>query len=84
VATQVRQLRLAWKARDPDYITQAPLVANGRVFLADWGGVVSAVDARTGLTLWMTEAEEPRRQRSWHGFGDFAFSLERLPALPQM
>lgn len=64
----VRGLRLAWKVRDPDCVSHTPLVENGRVFFADWGGLVSAVNAQTGLTLWMTEVEQPHRERPWHGF----------------
>ncbi len=35
----------------------SPLVEDGRVFVGDWNGVVTALDARTGATVWTTQTQ---------------------------
>jgi outer membrane protein assembly factor BamB len=47
--------RVAW--RRPTALNESsPLVANGRVYVADWDGRVWALDARTGRTRWIFRA----------------------------
>jgi len=62
------QLQLAWQIHNPTYITHAPLVDRDCIYFADWGGIVTAADAKTGQTLWMSEAERPHEERPWHGY----------------
>jgi alcohol dehydrogenase (cytochrome c) len=50
----VNQLQLAWvwPMRDGGTNQPAPLVYNGTMYLANTGGIVQALDARTGRLIW--------------------------------
>jgi alcohol dehydrogenase (cytochrome c) len=50
----VGQLQLAWvwPMRDGGTNQPAPLVYNGTMYLANTGGIVQALDARTGTLIW--------------------------------
>src|ERR1700722_19329020 len=48
----VARLHLRWKFQTGDGLQASPLVANGRVYVANSRGVVRALDARTGAQLW--------------------------------
>src|SRR5947209_7521850 len=61
-------LRPAWKIETTPPVTHRPLVENGRVYFADWGGTVTAADAKSGKVLWQKAVEKPRTDWSWHGF----------------
>src|SRR5436305_287775 len=61
-------LRLAWKIETATPVTHRPLVESGRVYFADWGGTVTAADAKSGKVLWQKAVEKPRTDWSWHGF----------------
>jgi alcohol dehydrogenase (cytochrome c) len=53
-ADNVSQLQLAWvwPMRDGGTNQPAPIVYNGTMYLANTGGVVQALDARTGALIW--------------------------------
>ena len=53
-AGNVGQLQLAWvwPMRDGGTNQPAPLVYNGTMYLANTGGIVQALDARTGRLIW--------------------------------
>lgn len=53
------QLHLAWMIPTQAPATHMPLVNNGRVFFADWGGFAYAADAGTGKILWQKQLEGP-------------------------
>ena len=46
------QLAWIWPMRDGGTNQPAPLVYNGTMYLANTGGVVQALDARTGRLIW--------------------------------
>ncbi len=78
-------LQVAWSTNigdgsDDDLrIVSSPIVAGGRVFAADAGGVISALDAGTGKVIWRFD---PRPEEDEGGFGGgLAFSGNRLFAV---
>jgi polyvinyl alcohol dehydrogenase (cytochrome) len=62
-ATQVRRLKLKWAIGFPGDVTAfaAPTVVNGTVFVGSASGAVEAVDAKTGCTHWVFQANGPVR-----------------------
>ena len=46
------QLAWTWPMRDGGTNQPAPIVYNGTMFLANTGGVLQALDARTGRLIW--------------------------------
>ncbi|HSR05695.1 MAG TPA: PQQ-binding-like beta-propeller repeat protein, partial [Bryobacteraceae bacterium] len=60
---QMRNLKLKWAFGFPGDITAfgAPTVFNGTVFTGSAGGNVYAIDAKTGCTHWVFEANGPVR-----------------------
>src|SRR4051812_33966905 len=51
-SSNVGQLRQSWRIASDGPITHRPLIRNGRIYFADWNGVVSAADITTGKVLW--------------------------------
>ena len=62
------QLKQLWSFPTPHPVSHVPLVDKNRVFFADWGGTVYAVDAATGKKLWENKVEKPKTMWPWHGF----------------
>ncbi len=62
-ATQVRHLKLKWALGFPGDVTAfaAPVVLKGTLFVGSASGAVEAVDARTGCTHWVFQADGPVR-----------------------
>ncbi len=60
---QVRSLKLKWAIGFPGDVIAfaAPTVVNGTLFVGSAGGVVEAVDAKTGCTHWVFQANGPVR-----------------------
>jgi polyvinyl alcohol dehydrogenase (cytochrome) len=60
---QVPRLKLKWALAFPGDVTAfaAPSVVNGTVFVGSARGAVQAVDARTGCTHWVFQANGPVR-----------------------
>ena len=60
---QVRRLKLKWALGFPGDVTAfaAPTVLNGTLFVGSASGVVQAVDAKTGCTHWVFQANGPVR-----------------------
>ncbi|HSZ18454.1 MAG TPA: PQQ-binding-like beta-propeller repeat protein [Candidatus Acidoferrum sp.] len=60
---QVRRLKLKWALGFPDDVTAfaAPSVLNGTLFVGSASGAVEAVDAKTGCTHWVFQANGPVR-----------------------
>jgi polyvinyl alcohol dehydrogenase (cytochrome) len=51
-ARTVRSLRTAWVATLAGDVSATPAVVDGAVYVPDWGGNVSKLDARTGAVIW--------------------------------
>lgn len=66
--TNVSALAQAWQIAVDDLVSHTPLIEDGRLFFADWGGKVYAADPGTGAILWKTDVVEPQRVWPWHGF----------------
>ncbi len=65
----VGQLQQAWKIDTEEEVSHAPLVQDGRVYFADWGGNVYAADANTGEVVWETKAQDKVMEMwPWYGF----------------
>jgi len=93
---QMRNLKLKWAFGFPGDITAfaAPTVFNGTVFTGSASGSVYALDARTGCTHWVFQANGPERmailavpngQRTSLIFGDqigWVYSLDALTGKP--
>ena len=62
-SAQVRHLKLKWAIGFPGDVTAfaAPTVVNGTLFVGSAGGVVEALDANTGCTHWVFQANGPVR-----------------------
>ena len=62
-AGQVRRLKLKWAIGFPGDVTAfaAPTVVNGTLFVGSASGAVEAVDAKTGCTHWVFQANGPVR-----------------------
>ena len=62
-AGQVRRLKLKWALGFPGDVTAfaAPSVVNGTLFVGSASGAVQAVDAKTGCTHWVFQANGPVR-----------------------
>ena len=62
-AAQVRQLKLKWAIGFPGDVTAfaAPTVVNGTMFVGSASGAVQALDAKTGCTHWVFQANGPVR-----------------------
>jgi polyvinyl alcohol dehydrogenase (cytochrome) len=62
-AGQVRHLRLKWALGFPGDVTAfgAPSIVNGTLFVGSASGAVEAVDAKTGCTHWVFQANGPVR-----------------------
>ena len=60
---QVRRLKLKWALGFPGDVTAfgAPTVVNGTLFVGSASGAVEAVDANTGCTHWVFQADGPVR-----------------------
>jgi polyvinyl alcohol dehydrogenase (cytochrome) len=60
---QVRGLKLKWAYGFPGDITAfaAPTVLNGTIFVGSAGGVIQALDAKTGCVHWVYQANGPVR-----------------------
>ena len=67
-SANVQQLGLAWKVPTDEPVTHTPLIDNGRVYFADWGGTVYAADATTGKVIWKNTVQQPMAMWPWHGF----------------
>jgi polyvinyl alcohol dehydrogenase (cytochrome) len=60
---QVPHLKLKWALGFPDDVTAfaAPTVLSGTIFVGSASGAVEAVDAKTGCTHWVFQADGPVR-----------------------
>lgn len=63
----VGKLQQVWAMQTEGAVSAAPLVADGRVYIADWGGTVYGGDARSGAQLWKRKVEQPETSWYWHG-----------------
>ena len=62
------QLEQAWHIQTPEPVSHTPLLDNGRIYFADWGGTVYAADATSGKVAWQQQVETPKTQWPWYGF----------------
>ena len=60
---QVRRLKLKWVIGFPGDVTAfaAPSIAKGTIFVGSASGMVQALDAKTGCTHWVFQADGPVR-----------------------
>lgn len=65
----VDQLQLAWSIPTQEKVSHTPLVDDGAVYFADWGGNVYKANAATGEIIWQQQAlEQVKKQWPWYGF----------------
>ncbi len=64
----VNNLGLAWHIGTNEPVSHAAVYDNGRVYFADWGGMVYAADAKSGNVIWKKQVEQPEMEWPWHGF----------------
>jgi len=67
-SANVAGMHLAYTIPTAAPVSATPLVANGHLYFADWGGNVYAADAQTGQILWQKQVEQPNTQWPWYGF----------------
>ncbi len=60
--------KVLWTAQSKYLITHKPLVDQGIVYYADWGGTVYAADAITGKILWENKIQSVDSKGAWYGF----------------
>jgi polyvinyl alcohol dehydrogenase (cytochrome) len=74
---QVRRLKLKWALGFPGDVTAfgAPTVVKGTLFVGSASGAVEAVDAKTGCTHWVFQANGPVRAATLPIASDSATSL---------
>ncbi len=60
---QIRKLKLKWALGFPGDVTAfaAPAVWNGTLFVGSAGGIIQAIDAKTGCLYWTFQANGPVR-----------------------
>ncbi len=51
-SSNVGHLKRAWTIKTGSYVTSTPVVANGTVYFADWGGNVYSANLSTGTLNW--------------------------------
>ncbi len=65
----ISQLQQAWMVETEEEVSHAPLVQDGRVYFADWGGKAYAADAATGEVIWEQQVQETVMEKwPWYGF----------------
>lgn len=65
----VGSLGQVWQLETEGLVTHTPLVHDGRLYVADWTGMVYAADAETGDVLWQYRVQESvMSEWPWHGF----------------
>lgn len=67
-AKNADKLDEAWRVTGDDPVSHMPLVQDGVVYFADWGGNVYAVDLTSGDTVWKKAIGDPKKEWPWHGF----------------
>lgn len=78
--SNVEQLKPAWTVATGENVSHTPLVDGDRIYFADWGGTVYAVNGPDGEIVWQQQvADSVKRKWPWHGFaGTGAMSKELL------
>jgi len=68
-AENVGQLGFAWGIETQEHVSHWPLLDQGQLYFADWGGKVYAADAETGQMIWEKQVQESvMTQWPWYGF----------------
>jgi polyvinyl alcohol dehydrogenase (cytochrome) len=59
----------AWYMPTKEEVTHKPLVENGTLYFADWGGNVYAVEAETSKQIWKKKVQDKVMEKwPWYGF----------------
>jgi len=58
----------AWTVSTPMNVSHMPLLREGKLYFADWGGTVFCVDAQDGRILWQKHVQTPREMWPLRGF----------------
>jgi polyvinyl alcohol dehydrogenase (cytochrome) len=78
-ANKLKQMKLAWSVPTQAPVSHTPLVDGDRVYFADWGGKVYAVDAKSGRVLWQKQVQETvHKDWPWHGIAGTGAMSEDL------
>lgn len=65
----VSTLTPAWGYETETPVSHEPLVHEGAIYFADFGGNVYKLDARTGKEMWVRkDLQKPMTKWPWHGF----------------
>lgn len=67
-AGSLGRLSPAWVFKTDHPVSHTPLPAGDRVYVADWGGTVYALDRQSGTIIWQNKVQKPNMQWPWHGF----------------
>ena len=67
-----------WHFHAPDAVSASPAIVNGRVYVGDWAGNFSALDAETGAVDWTYHVDDS----SHIGFGRIVSSAAYSPLGP--
>ena len=74
-SSDVDQLNVTWFAPTDGMISHRALLGDGRIYVADWDGMVYAIDPQSGRELWKQQVEQNVQTGwPWYGFagtGDF-------------
>jgi outer membrane protein assembly factor BamB len=67
-STNVNQLQLAWSVPTDEEVSHTPLIDGNRIYFADWGANVYAVDAQNRQIIWKTRVQDSVMEKwPWYG-----------------
>ena len=68
-SSNVGTLAQKWHFPTKDPVSGKPILNNGKVYFADWGGYVYSLDQQTGQVIWQNQVEtQVKKEWPWHGF----------------
>lgn len=68
-SSNVAGMKEAWYMHTEEEVSHAPLVENGTLYFADWGGNVYAVEAKSGKEIWKKKVQDKVMEKwPWYGF----------------
>jgi polyvinyl alcohol dehydrogenase (cytochrome) len=66
--SNAKNMKLAWSVPTKNFVSHTPLVHGNRIYFADWGGTVYAVN-KDGSIAWQKQVEQKvKKNWPWHGF----------------
>jgi polyvinyl alcohol dehydrogenase (cytochrome) len=65
----VANMKKAWFMKTEEEVSHRPLIRDGRLYIADWGGNVYALDAKSGKPIWKKKVQDKVMEKwAWYGF----------------